>query len=232
MSIKFLTQEEAIKMDEELMGTLGFSTDQLMELAGLACASAVYRTYPVDKFRNVVIVCGPGNNGGDGMVCARHLKLFGYSPFVFYPKRTDRPLYKNLVTLLHTFEIPLLESLPEPLSSRFQLVVDAIFGYSFKGDIRAPFDSIIRTLNGSTLPIASLDIPSGWDVTLGNHSGLGLNAHMLVSLTAPKLCAQHFRGIHYLGGRFVPPVIARKYGLHELPPYRGDDQVVLLSKPT
>ena len=52
-----------------------------MELAGLSCATAIARTYPVSSLKNsddptVLICCGPGNNGGDGLVCARHLKLF------------------------------------------------------------------------------------------------------------------------------------------------------------
>ncbi len=56
--------------------------------------------------------------------------------------------------------------------------------------------------------IASVDIPSGWHVENGDESGDGLRPDMLVSLTAPKRGARFFRGpFHYLGGRFVPPVI-------------------------
>jgi NAD(P)H-hydrate epimerase len=63
-------------IDEELMGSqLGFSLDQLMELAGLSVASAVSSEY--GKCR-VLVVAGPGNNGGDGLVAARHLTHFGY----------------------------------------------------------------------------------------------------------------------------------------------------------
>lgn len=61
------------------MGPLGFSVDQLMELAGLSVACSIADVYGPDNFPRVLIICGPGNNGGDGLVAARHLHHFGYS---------------------------------------------------------------------------------------------------------------------------------------------------------
>lgn len=60
------------------MGPLGFSVDQLMELAGLSVASSILAEYPPSEYSRVLIVAGPGNNGGDGLVAARHLYHFGY----------------------------------------------------------------------------------------------------------------------------------------------------------
>lgn len=65
-------------IDDELMGPLGFSIFQLMELAGLSVASAIATEYPKEKFMRVLVLAGPGNNGGDGLVAARHLSHFGY----------------------------------------------------------------------------------------------------------------------------------------------------------
>lgn len=65
-------------IDKELMGPLGFSIDQLMELAGLSVACSLAEEYPSVKFPRVLIIAGPGNNGGDGLVAARHLIHFGY----------------------------------------------------------------------------------------------------------------------------------------------------------
>jgi len=179
----------------------------------------------------VLVICGPGNNGGDGLVCSRHMFHFGYSPTVLYPKQTDKPLYKNLVLQNQLLNISVLSDLPKDLDSEYQLIVDAIFGYSFKGDIRSPFDKIIEHLNErSHVPILSVDVPSGWNIMEGNIGNKGLrNPAMLVSLTAPKLCAKWFNGVHYLGGRFVPPSMAKQYDMN-LPAYPGDAQVVLLGR--
>jgi NAD(P)H-hydrate epimerase len=83
------------------------------------------------------------------------------------------------------------------------VVLDAIFGFSFKGPVRPPFDSALRLITSSKLPIVSVDIPSGWDVEQGNADGAGLNPDVLISLTAPKEGVKAFTGRHFLGGRFV-----------------------------
>jgi|SRR5712671_7512445 len=90
------------------------------------------------------------------------------------------------------------------------VVLDAIFGFSFKPPARAPFDAALPLIARSGLPIVSVDIPSGWDVERGDddHVGAGpavLYPDVLVSLTAPKEGVRRFvGGRHFLGGRFVP----------------------------
>ena len=78
-------QEEAAAIDEELMGPLGFSVDQLMELAGLSVACSVASEYPATSHSRILVIAGPGNNGGDGLVAARHLHHFGYTVEVRRP---------------------------------------------------------------------------------------------------------------------------------------------------
>ena len=86
--VKLLGQEQAVSLDQELFNEYAFSVDQLMELAGLSCAHAVAKAFPESRGRKVLVLCGPGNNGGDGLVCARHLVLLGYEPVIHYPKRS------------------------------------------------------------------------------------------------------------------------------------------------
>jgi len=91
----YLGSEAALKLDQDLMGdVIGYSEAALMELAGLAVAQACYHFYEsTQNFKDtkrVLAMCGPGNNGGDGLVAARHLKLFGFTPIIYYPKRTDK----------------------------------------------------------------------------------------------------------------------------------------------
>ena len=101
--------------------------------------------------------------------------------------------------------------MPQDIDHKFDLVLDAIFGFSFKGDIREPFLTTITQIKSSGVPVVSIDVPSGWNVDLGDISkGQAFcepQVRALVSLTAPKLCAKSFKGIHYLGGRFVPESI-------------------------
>lgn len=226
--VTLLGQDDAIAVDEELMATPGFSVDQLMELAGLSCAAAVAEAFPLPQGRRVLIISGPGNNGGDGLVAARHLYHFGYVPTVVYPKRTQKQLFVNLVTQCEQLGIPVLDKLPDDLGA-FDVALDAIFGFSFKGTPRPPFAGILAALQKAqpTLKVMSVDIPSGWDVEKGDVSGDGLRPDALISLTTPKKAAATFSGRHFLGGRFVPPFIISKYGLR-LPPYPGTSQVVEL----
>ena len=90
------------------------------------------------------------------------------------------------------------------------VVLDAIFGFSFKPPVRAPFDVALPLIARAGLPIVSVDIPSGWDVERGDAAAaeLGvvpvLHPDVLVSLTAPKEGVRKFTGRHFLGGRFVP----------------------------
>ncbi|GMP54679.1 hypothetical protein CsSME_00019761 [Camellia sinensis var. sinensis] len=241
-SISYLSQREAAEIDDILMGPLGFSVDQLMELAGLSVATAIAEVYRSTEYNRVLAICGPGNNGGDGLVAARHLHHFGYNLSVCYPKRTPKPLYDGLVTQLESLCVPFLsvEDLSMDLSNDFDILVDAMFGFSFRGTPRPPFDVLIQRLisiqnhhrmHQESPVVVSIDIPSGWHVEEGDISGEGIKPDMLVSLTTPKLCAKRFCGPHhFLGGRFVPPSIVDKYKL-QLPPYPGTSMCVRIGKP-
>ena len=82
MGRRYLGQEESQKLDQELFNDYKFSLDQLMEIAGLSVAEALASCYTREGLvaqqeePRVLVVCGPGNNGGDGLVAARHLKTF------------------------------------------------------------------------------------------------------------------------------------------------------------
>ncbi|XP_034105228.1 NAD(P)H-hydrate epimerase isoform X1 [Drosophila albomicans] len=228
--VKYLNQSEAINVDVDLFNEYKFSVDQLMELAGLSCAHAISKCFPADRFGRVLVCCGPGNNGGDGLVCARHLALMGYKPVIYYPKPTPKQLYENLAYQCQRMDICSIAECPslETAGDSYDLIVDALFGFSFKPPVRPDFVPVVELLQQTKLPIASIDIPSGWDVEQGKLNDCDLEPTLLISLTAPKLCAKHFKGKHhYLGGRFVPPSLQQKYELN-LPDYPGNELCVEL----
>ncbi|KAJ1640873.1 YjeF N-terminal domain-containing protein [Pavlovales sp. CCMP2436] len=132
-AVPTLSAESAAALDVELMAQPGFSLDQLMELAGLSVASAVEKHFPRDTHPRVLVVCGPGNNGGDGLVAARHLYHFGRAVTVVLPKRNTKvPIFTNLAVQLHALHVPVLDTLPA--LEGFDVIVDAIFGFSFAGE--------------------------------------------------------------------------------------------------
>ncbi|GAA5983806.1 hypothetical protein JCM11641_005198 [Rhodosporidiobolus odoratus] len=260
---KYLTAQEAQDIDKDLMGEEGaFSLDQLMELAGLSIAQALAALYPLgpdlpkdangikQKRTNerVLVCCGPGNQGGDGLVAARHLYQFGYAPSVFYPKESKGEIFSRLKKQCENVDLPLIAppavsgsgASSFPMAGDAQevafrraientdVILDCVFGFSFKPPVRAPFINVLEAFKKTSKPILSVDVPSGWDVEEGNVNQ-GFTPDALISLMAPKKGVQAFveaGGKHYLGGRFVPGNVEIKYGLH-LPKYPpGGEQVV------
>ncbi|KAH9922861.1 YjeF N-terminal domain-like protein [Epithele typhae] len=233
MAMRYLTSKLAQQIDEELMGTVGaFSIDQLMELAGLACAQTLATVYGKEKYPRVLVCCGPGNQGGDGLVAARHLGLFGYRPTIWMPKPGSKDIYKRLKTQCDNMRIHVIppsqdtQPLKDALASS-DVILDAIFGFSFMPPVRAPFDAALPLIAGSGLPIVSVDVPSGWNVDEGKADALALDPEVLISLTAPKEGVRKYKGRHFLGGRFVPTTLAEKFQLN-LPEYPGISQIVEL----
>lgn len=204
-SISYLDSKTSKEIDNKLMSSPGFSVDQLMELAGLSVAVAV-RDYTESrgnsKNKKLLIICGPGNNGGDGLVAARHLFHFGFKPTIIYPQPGQSSLFVNLVAQCLDLGIPIESKLPESFDD-FQILVDGIFGFSFHGPAKQPFDEIIARLATSQVPVLSIDVPSGWDVEDGDIFETNFMPTGLISLTAPKKCARSYLGVHYLGGRYT-----------------------------
>jgi len=204
-----------------------------MELAGLAVAEAVYDVAVgggKKKKKHALLVCGPGNNGGDGLVAARHLVHFGLDATVVYPKQSSKTHFINLVKLCEDMGIPILDEIPMDTEDGYDVIVDAIFGFSFHGTApREPFATAIANMvelqKQQKSLLVSVDVPSGWDVDGGDLTGTNFHPDVLVSLTAPKLSSKKFRGRHFVGGRFLPPAIAEKYGIR-MPPYPGKSQVM------
>ena len=228
MALKTLSASSASELDKHLMSdTVGFSIDQLMELAGLSVATAVYRACPPSTGTRVLLACGPGNNGGDGLVAARHLYHFGYTPTVFYPKPTKQPIFEGLQKQLKALNVKFTEDFDGALKQS-DLVVDALFGFSFHPPVRAPFDEVLKSIISSKVPVLSVDIPSSWDVEGGppekGQVGSDFMPEYLISLTAPKPSVKFYKCRHFVGGRFLGKEVAEMFGL-DLPKYEGTEQI-------
>lgn len=155
----------------------------------------------------------------------------GYKLQVYYPKKSKHEHLQRLEKQLVNLGIPVLETTAEVTGQFNQVhhIIDALFGFSFKPPIRAPFDEVIEMLenNSKKIPVTAVDVPSSWDVDQGPPSNgkAFFNPDVLVSLTCPKPASQFFKGRHFVGGRFVSQEFADKWGF-EIPKYEGIDQVV------
>jgi hydroxyethylthiazole kinase-like uncharacterized protein yjeF len=238
ISTGYLTASEARDLDQELFQT--FALEQLMELAGLSVAEAVYAVLKNSSDNNnthdnstkVLLVCGPGNNGGDGLVAARHLQLFGVQATVVTLSTAKQPHVRLLLQQCQNAGVVVLHQMPEQLED-YSVIVDAVFGFSFTGEPREPYKTVLQQIQTAqtqfqtNMTVVSVDVPSGWNVNDGDVANGEFVPDVLVSLTAPKQCAKTFTGRHFVGGRFLPPALADKYKIR-MPNYPGVAQVVEL----
>eukprot|EP00070_Physeter_catodon_P048068 XP_028354962.1 yjeF N-terminal domain-containing protein 3 [Physeter catodon] len=165
----FLSTAEAAALERELLEDYRFGRQQLVEWCGHASAVAVTKVFPLPahsrKQRTVLVVCGPEQNGAVGLVCARHLRVFEYEPTIFYPTRSLDPLHRDLTTQCEKMDIPFLSYLPtevQLINDAYRLVVDAVLGPGVEpAKVGGPCMRALATLKLLSIPLVSLDIPSG-----------------------------------------------------------------------
>ncbi|HEV7399710.1 MAG TPA: NAD(P)H-hydrate dehydratase [Solirubrobacterales bacterium] len=163
----------------------GVAEAELMEAAGTALAEAVAELAPGGPVR---IVCGKGNNGGDGLVAARHLSAMGYE--------VD-------VAELFSGEVP--ADLDAWLGGS-GAVVDSIFGTGFAGALREPTLAAIEAINRCGAPVVACDIASGVDASTGEIAGAAVEADLTVSFHAAKLGHRIAPGKWHTGELRVVPI--------------------------
>ncbi|EZG45068.1 putative NAD(P)H-hydrate epimerase [Gregarina niphandrodes] len=179
--------------------------DQLMEIAGNGVSRCLDDFLGGVKTRKIVFLCGSGNNGGDGLVAARYMKIMGYSEVsVYYPKQGDNPFYDALITQLVCSGIHVERRAEGCVVDREVVYVDCIVGFGFSGtSLRSPWDKIMNEIREAGGICVAVDVPSGSEVDAPFPKGLkGWDA--LISLMLPKDCSKDFPGAHYLTGCFVP----------------------------
>jgi NAD(P)H-hydrate epimerase len=160
-------------------GTAGI---ELMEKAGAAVAEAV-QDYATPGHA-ILVACGPGNNGGDGLVAARLLREAGWKVTVCLHGEADR-LRGDAALALQRWD-----GAPEPLArvdpSRFGLVVDALFGAGLARDVDGEVAEFVAKVNASGRPVIAVDLPSGIDGDTGQVKGSAVQATATVTFFRKK----------------------------------------------
>ncbi len=162
----------------------GIAGADLMAAAGTALAEAVAGLAPQGPVR---IVCGKGNNGGDGLIAARRLRETGFEVAV----------------------LGLAEEPPADLDGWLEgagLVVDAIFGTGFAGPPRPPAEAAIEAINRCGAPVVACDIASGVDASTGEVAGVAVEADLTVSFHAAKIGHRVSPGKAHTGELRIAPI--------------------------
>jgi NAD(P)H-hydrate epimerase len=179
---------------EENGHQMGFSRKFMMENAGAAATKRLVEKLGDVKSKNVLVFAGLGNNGGDGLVIARHLAGYGSSVSVFLLGQPDNirseecswnwNLLEKMesVKLLTGGNFDLLNNL-----DKFDIIIDGILGTGILGEIREPQASAIMFINKSNAFKLSVDIPSGVDPDTGNRNLPHVNADMTVTFHRMKV---------------------------------------------
>lgn len=164
----YLTAEEMADVDRASIEDYGIGVFALMENAGKAAALVAKRMLG-EKVAGRTICCltGKGNNGGDGLVAARHLRNWGASvQVVLSGERSGlRDVPAKQAEAVEKMGVPFLG--PEEDFGRAELLVDGLLGYGSSGNPRGRVADMIRQANASKIPILAVDIPSGMDATTG-----------------------------------------------------------------
>jgi hydroxyethylthiazole kinase-like uncharacterized protein yjeF len=202
---------------------LGVPGNDLMEQAGTAVAAAA-RALALDTDRwgtgPIVIVCGPGNNGGDGLVAARRLAGLGASVVVALvssePRPTtpdsrrnwDRIVRDDRITIVHAAvarDIALFGRGIEKAS----IIVDALLGTGVHGPLREPVRSAVELVNrarGAMVPVLAVDTPTAVDLTSGDPSDPAVRADLTVTFHRPKTGLLTRNGKALAGRVLVAPI--------------------------
>jgi NAD(P)H-hydrate epimerase len=205
-SSRFLSAASAKKIDTRAREALGISTLVLMENAGRAVAEEAMKMLGKSP-KPVAIFCGRGNNGGDGLVAARHLLAAGIRPRVFLAGRISQVKNEAGVNLgiLLKLKQKISEVGPRDLPglkkkiARSGLIIDALLGVGLKGEVRGVMADLIRLINAVPNKVLAVDIPSGLDSTSGNVLGGCVRADKTVTFVAQKQGMARAEGARYCG---------------------------------
>lgn len=207
--MKLVTAQQMREIDRQTIEERGISAADLMERAGKAIAKGVAEfTEP----GLVVVLCGKGNNGGDGFVAARVLAENGFQVVVI-PVLGTEGFSAEAQQAFNLLEHSRGKILPLPdqeallnLLQNAEALVDALLGTGSKPELKAPLDWVVSAMNSSNVPIIATDIPTGLDATTGAISTEAVRAALTVTIGLPKLGMISVPGVEHCGQVRVEPI--------------------------
>lgn len=215
--VAWISTEEMIEIDRIMVEELHIELVQMMENAGRALAELVVQRHSP---ASVLVFAGSGGNGGGGLVAARHLANRGVSVRVATVSAPQRysgvPAHQlDIVSRLSHVEVIDATQLAVPAASiaGCDVVIDAMAGYSLRGELRGTPRAVADAVNAVVTPVVALDAPSGLDTTTGSCVG-AVRANTTMTLCLPKrgLRDAEVVGDLYLADISVPASVTADYG--------------------
>ena len=206
--MKAATAAQMREIDRRAIEEYGIPGLVLMENAGRGAAELIDERYGDESAKGVVVLCGPGNNGGDGFVIARHLHNQGYDVacWLAAPASQLRGDAKTNFRIAQKLNIPIYE-LRKEKDERAALdalagagvVVDALFGTGLTRAIEGPAAELIAMVEGLEAPVVAVDIPSGVHADNGQLTGPAIRADLTCAFGLPKLGELLYPGAGHCG---------------------------------
>lgn len=213
-----LTREQSRLVDKIAIEQWGFSGLVLMENAGRGAVDVLFGMDPDLASGSVSILCGKGNNAGDGFVIARHLAVRGIEAATILlcpPASLTGDALTNYEILERT-RAPLIDAsgfavaeLPRQLDQHgggARWLVDAMLGTGAQGAPREPFDAAIRWMNAQSARRLAIDVPSGLDCDTGRIDGVAVRAHATCTFVAAKPGFLQSTAAAWIGALHVVPI--------------------------
>ncbi len=205
-NMKVVTSEEMREIDKVAIEQYGISSAVLMERAGLSVALKVKELLP---YKKMLILCGSGNNGGDGLVAARNLHNWGFKVNVLMFAK------KNILSSDCNKQYQIAKDMGIKIEFRSSIekgdlhgavVIDAIFGTGLSRPVNENLTDVFTFINNSESPVISVDIPSGISSDTGTILGGAIKADYTVTFGLPKRGHFLYPGAEYTGRLFVEDI--------------------------
>jgi NAD(P)H-hydrate epimerase len=232
MPIPILTGAAMRGADDETISELGIPGFTLMETAGRATADAISSLIQPVQERAFGVLCGRGNNGGDGLVIARRLALEGGRVIVMMLGKeddlsadasTNLSILRKLIELDPSLDAEVLQYESEDSLDALascDVLVDALLGTGIESEVREPIRSIVTWINQLDAAVVSVDIPTGLSTDTGRVLGAAVEADLTVTMAAMKVGQLVNDGPKHTGWLEVaeigiPPVVLEKHAVSD-----------------
>jgi hydroxyethylthiazole kinase-like uncharacterized protein yjeF len=197
--MKLVTSTQMRDIDKKTIEGIGIPGLELMEKAGMGTALVAKQMLGEPEGKKVLIFCGRGNNGGDGFVVGRYLSEWGAQVKFYLTAKKGEVKGDAKVNLdravdldLPIFEVQSEDEIPEEIKA--DLVVDALFGTGFEGQIKGYTKTIVERINASNIPVLAVDIASGLHADSGAFTGSCIKADRTATMALPKIGHFFFPG--------------------------------------